>query len=252
MAKAKRKTSLVTVESNQAITTSRKVAEYFEKEHFNVIRDIETIIKQMASVRQPSNLVAAQMFVKSEYQAEEGGRKYPMYLMNKDGFTLLAMGFTGAKALKFKLDFIDAFNRMEKQLAALTPEEIQRQKIRRAGIDFGRKPCMEQIHKFNLRDFEDGDKNPRGKARYGRYTKRTQIDHAGIPKGGRDSASGAELAAQFAGERASAVVFAHGLEIDAPYNPTATEAIDTFKGIYDLIFNNKYLENPPLAPLLTA
>lgn len=252
MAKAKRKTSLVTIENNQAITTSRKVAEVFDKEHKHVIRDIENLIKQTASVRQSPNLGSAKMFIKTSYQAEKGGRSYPMYLLNRDGFSLLVMSFTGKKALEFKLKFIDAFNRMEKQLAALTPEEIQRQKIRRAGIDFGRKPCMEQIHKFNLRDFEDGDKNPRGKARYGRYTKRTQIDHAGIPKGGRDSASGAELAAQFAGERASASIFARGLAKDAPYNPTETEAIDTFKGIYDLIFNNKYLENPPLAPLLTA
>ena len=66
------------------------------------------------------------------------------------------------------------------------------------------------------------------------------------------STSGAELAAQFAGERASASIFARGLAKDAPYNPTETEAIDTFKGIYDLIFNDKYLENPPLAPLLAA
>ena len=175
-----------------------------------------------------------------------------MYTMNRDGFFMLVTGFTGEKAKQIKLAFIKQFNRMEKKLLALTPEEIQRQKIRRTGIDFGRKPCMEQIHKFNQRDFADGDKDPRGKARYGRYTIRTQIDHAGIPAGGRDLATGAELAAQFAGERASATIFARGLANNALYNPTENKAVETFKGIYDLIFNNEFLENPPSAPLLTA
>lgn len=251
MAKTKN-TGLVIVENNQAITTSLKVAEQFDKEHLHVMRDIRTLIQQMASTSHNPKLDSAKMFQETTYQSEEGGRRYPMYLMTRDGFSLLAMGFTGKKALQFKLKFIDAFNRMEKKLATLTPEEIQRQKIRRTGIDFGRKPCMEQIHKFNQRDFADGDKDPRGKARYGRYTKRTQIDHAGIPAGGRDLASGAELAAQFAGERASATIFARGLANDASYNPTENKAVEAFKSIYDLIFNNEYLENPPSAPLLSA
>ena len=56
-----------------------------------------------------------------------------MYFMTRDGFSLLAMGFTGKKALKFKLKFIDAFNKMEARLATLTPDETERLKIRQAG-----------------------------------------------------------------------------------------------------------------------
>lgn len=48
---------------------------------------------------------------------ENRGKQYPMYLMNRDGFTLLAMGFTGKAALEWKLKYIQAFNEMEKQLA---------------------------------------------------------------------------------------------------------------------------------------
>lgn len=48
---------------------------------------------------------------------ENRGKQYPMYLMNRDGFTLLAMGFTGKAALEWKLKYIQAFNVMEKQLA---------------------------------------------------------------------------------------------------------------------------------------
>ena len=107
---------LVVIENNQALTDSRIVAEKFGKNHKHVIRDIENLIKQTASVRQSPilgfgvNTPTSQMFLETTYQAEDGGRKYPMYLMNRDGFSLLAMGFTGVKALQFKLKFIDACN----------------------------------------------------------------------------------------------------------------------------------------------
>lgn len=248
MAKAK-STGLVVVENNQAITTSLKVAKIFEKEHKDVLEKIRLLVAEISAAklgRDYNPQFAEQTYIDAR------GKQYPMFVMNRDGFTELVGNLNGKKAREWKRKYFDAFNRMEKKLAALTPEEIQRQKIRRTGIDFGRKPCMEQIHKFNQRDFADGDKDPRGKARYGRYTTRTQINHAGIPAGGRDSASGAELAAQFAGERASATVFARGLANDDLYSPTENKAVETFKGIYDLIFNNEFLENPPSAPLLTA
>ena len=55
------------------------------------------------------------MFQKTTYK-EFYGRNQPMYYMNRDGFSLLAMGFTGKKALEWKLKYIMAFNEMEKQL----------------------------------------------------------------------------------------------------------------------------------------
>lgn len=136
---------LVFLKSDQALTTSLKVAEYFEKEHKHVIRDIETIIGQMASVRQSPKLGFAQMFAKKTYQAEEGGRKYPMYEMNRDGFTLLAMGFTGKKALKFKLDYIAAFNAMEKIL--LNQRNAEWKAIRAAGKR-GNQAMCKVIHDY--------------------------------------------------------------------------------------------------------
>jgi hypothetical protein len=47
------------------------------------------------------------------------GRLQEMYIMNRDGFTLLVVGFTGPKALQFKLDYINAFNAMKRQLKSL-------------------------------------------------------------------------------------------------------------------------------------
>ena len=56
------------------------------------------------------------MFVETIYVNEQNKQEYPMFIMNRDGFTLLAMGFTGEKAMRFKLDYIAAFNAMEKAL----------------------------------------------------------------------------------------------------------------------------------------
>ncbi len=56
------------------------------------------------------------MFVETIYVNEQNRQEYPMFIMNRDGFTLLAMGFTGKKAMRFKLDYIAAFNAMEKAL----------------------------------------------------------------------------------------------------------------------------------------
>lgn len=56
------------------------------------------------------------MFEETTYVNSQNKQEYPMFVMNRDGFTLLAMGFTGSKALNFKIDFINAFNKMESML----------------------------------------------------------------------------------------------------------------------------------------
>ena len=48
---------------------------------------------------------------------DQTGRSLPMYIIFRDGFTLLAMGYTGPEAIRFKLAYIEAFNRMEAELA---------------------------------------------------------------------------------------------------------------------------------------
>lgn len=56
------------------------------------------------------------IFYKSTYKNEQNGQEYPMYVMNRDSFTMLVMGFTGQKALDWKMKYINSFNRMEEQL----------------------------------------------------------------------------------------------------------------------------------------
>lgn len=97
--------------NGQKMVSSRDVAKNFEKEHKDVLRAVENIKAQ--------NCALTSMFFESTYTAGTG-KAYSMYLMNRDGFSLLAMGFTGSKAMEWKLKYIQAFNTMERKLT--TPE----------------------------------------------------------------------------------------------------------------------------------
>jgi len=99
---------LVCVAHREATTSSIIVAEVFGKRHDNVARDIRKLIEDLPA---GSPLKFEEISIEDSY-----GRKQPAYQMTRDGFSLLAMGFTGKKALQFKLKFLDAFNRMERAL----------------------------------------------------------------------------------------------------------------------------------------
>ncbi|KAB1969329.1 phage antirepressor KilAC domain-containing protein [Lacticaseibacillus casei] len=96
---------LVIVHNKQAVTTSLHVAEVFGKDHKHVLETISNLAAEKS---------AAKFFAEATY--DNRGKQYPMYYMNRDGFTLLAMGFTGKKALQFKIQYIQAFNSMETQI----------------------------------------------------------------------------------------------------------------------------------------
>lgn len=100
-------------EKGVPVTTSRMVAEKFGKRHADVIRAIENIISQMSDNQRERTFALTQSLV-----AMPNGsyREDPIYTMSRDGFSLLVMGFTGSKALQFKLDFIEAFNKMEEAI----------------------------------------------------------------------------------------------------------------------------------------
>lgn len=100
-------------QDGRAVTNSVKVANKFGKDHKHVLETIRELIKGSAEFS------ANPLFEESTYINEQNGQTYPMYIMGRDGFTLLAMGFTGKKALEFKLDYIKAFNMMEKAIIEL-------------------------------------------------------------------------------------------------------------------------------------
>lgn len=102
--------NLVSIKSGQAVTTSLQVAEAFDKNH----RDVLAAIRDLLSSAE-NYAVLKKYFIDGSYTASNG-KTNPMYYMNRDGFTLLAVGFTGQKALKFKLAYINQFNQMEQAL----------------------------------------------------------------------------------------------------------------------------------------
>ena len=98
---------LVQVADGQIVVSSRNIAEHFEKRHADVLAGIENI--------KTENSAVTPMFCETTYTAGTG-KAYKEYLMNRDGFSLLVMGFTGKKALEWKIKYIQAFNAMEEEL----------------------------------------------------------------------------------------------------------------------------------------
>ena len=94
----------------QPITTSLKVAEFFGRDHKEVLRAIANL--------DCSKSFTERNFALSEY-TDKSGKSNKMYTMTKDGFTFLVMGFRGKKAAEFKESYIDAFNKMEKTLTEI-------------------------------------------------------------------------------------------------------------------------------------
>lgn len=97
----------LSMQSGEPVASSRQIAENFEKNHNHVLRDIDSLKKDVSNF--------GQMFFETTVP-DSYGREQRAYLMNRDGFTLLAMGFTGKAALEWKLKYIAAFNEMEKKL----------------------------------------------------------------------------------------------------------------------------------------
>ena len=98
--------------NDQALTNSLLVAKSFGKEHKHVLDSIRKLIEGCAEIS------ADPMFEETTYVNEQNGQTYPMYLMNRDGFTLLVMDFKGKRAMQFKLEYIKAFNSMEEDIKA--------------------------------------------------------------------------------------------------------------------------------------
>lgn len=98
---------IVYLKNNKTVTTSLLIADFFNKNHSHVLRDIDNL--DCSKNFRESN------FGLSSYQSEQN-KKLPMYLITKDGFVFLAMGYRGKKAAELKEKYIDAFNRMEKLL----------------------------------------------------------------------------------------------------------------------------------------
>ena len=106
---------LVYLKDDEAVCSSLDVAEKFHKRHADVVRRIESLVAD------DSTQNCVQCFKRTFYK-DESGKKNKMYLMNRDGFTFLVMGFTGKKANEWKWQYIKAFNSMESFIREKTSE----------------------------------------------------------------------------------------------------------------------------------
>ena len=115
---------ILSTQNGEPVASSREVAKRFGKEHKHVLAAIRQILAAENS--------ATKFFHETAF--EYRGQRFPEYLMNRDGFALLAMGFTGKEAVTWKLKYIEAFNQMEKQLAAQRKDQqaVQDENIQRA------------------------------------------------------------------------------------------------------------------------
>lgn len=124
-------TLLVDLDHGHSFTTSRKVAEHFKKRHDHVLRDVAALLAEISRLNfEPPNAISRPNFGEPDsigwlnFQAssytDKRGKTYTEYHLSRDGFSLLAMGFTGREALAWKIKFLDAFNAMEAELNAKT------------------------------------------------------------------------------------------------------------------------------------
>jgi len=99
---------LINIKNDEAVTTSLKIAEFFHKRHDHVLRAIDSLLGNA-----PKNEVVK--FDEAKYMDSKGEVRR-MYYMNRAGFELVGMGFTGKKALEWKIKYIEAFEQMEKYI----------------------------------------------------------------------------------------------------------------------------------------
>ncbi|MCQ8182200.1 Rha family transcriptional regulator [Methylomonas sp. SURF-1] len=114
-------TLLVEQSAGQIFTTSLKVAEHFQKQHKDVLKALKKLLADCQDEE-----FRRRNFAPTFYDIpgpNNSVRQEIMYTMTEEGFAILAMGFTGPKALQWKIDFLNAFRSMEAAVKAQTERE---------------------------------------------------------------------------------------------------------------------------------
>lgn len=197
---------LVCMRNEIAVCDSLQVAEKFGKRHNNVIRDILNLLESTEGV---SSKLSRPMFIKSSYTHPQNKQRYPRYYMTRDGFSLLVMGFTGQKALEWKLQYINAFNRMENIIRE--KQSPAWQESRRTGIT-ARKTETDAIKRLCEYATAQGSKHP--ERLYTAYTKLAN-KAAGITN--RTTATSLQLSVLTVAESIIAQTIDSGIEGNKPY-----------------------------------
>lgn len=158
--------TIVFENNNEAVTSSRLVAEYFGKRHDTVTRAIKNL--------KCSKEFNARNFAVVNYTDKKGETRQE-YLMTKDGFTILAMGFTGTKAMQFKEAYINAFNKMQDLLKG--NETILQLEKRIQELEEAHKPFKKVTEESIIQDYFNSVKEALRSGKY--YLKRRKGNASG-------------------------------------------------------------------------
>lgn len=146
---------VVSLADGRAVTTSQDVAGVFGRKHRNVLQAIEALRADC-----PPDFDLLNFQQGSYTTPSTGGQQHKLYTLTRDGFTLLAMGFTGKRALEFKLAYIEAFNRMEAAVRGIeTPAPAATfvlPPVRRAYVRFHVGMSGELHRLFKLKAIQEG------------------------------------------------------------------------------------------------
>lgn len=210
--------NLVHIHNDVAVCDSLQVAEKFEKEHRNVLQSIDNLLIA-------ENSAVKEMFKESTYKANNG-QMYRKFYMDRDGFSVLTMGFTGQKALEWKLQYIDAFNRMESIIREKATPEWQ--ESRRTGIT-ARKKETDAIKR--LCEYAAVQGSTHSKRLYTNYTKLAN-KAAGITD--RTTATSLQISILTAAEVIIAQTISVGIEQNKPYKEIYQDCkakLNVFQGV---------------------
>lgn len=234
---------LVFIKNDTPLTTSLKIAEGTENQHKSIIQlidDYKVRLERWGKIHFV-NVKTTNKFMDNttddSHSLSKSGRGRPMKvaLLNEAQATFLITLLRNTEiVVAFKCELVAQFFDMRDALQRLGAAEVQRLQIRRNGIELGRKPVTDGIQRFNVRDFKDGDKDPRARQRYARFTHETQVKALGIPAGSRDAADGATLAALLLAEKNSAAILNHVLETGGSWSQAEETSIELFSSLRNL------------------
>ncbi len=140
-------------QEGQLVVTSRQISEDFKKRNSHVVEAIENKIKSLTA--ENSEVEIEKLFIPTTYI--HNGNEYKEYLLTRDGFTFIVMGFTGAKADAWKLKYIEAFNKMEKAIKEQQVPKLSKELQAIFMID-GKQQELEQeitVVKDEVKDLKD-------------------------------------------------------------------------------------------------
>lgn len=128
---------LIKIEQGKPVTTSVAVADYFDRQHNNVMRDIRNILAECSEEFSLLN------FEQRDY-VNSRGQTQPCYYLTRSGFAMTALGFTGKKAIQFRLAYVQRFDEMEAKLAARKERQIREENARQLILRSADEPLIRE------------------------------------------------------------------------------------------------------------